>query len=363
MRPILKRALPRSCGLRTLPDFRGKSIGSHSWVRRWWAGEGGGLGKLANGAMAPAEWAYLAVTEARNRAYDREWLNATQAPIPVISVGNLAVGGSGKTPFAAWLAARLARWGMAPAMVLRGYGDDEVLLHRELNPTVPVFTGRKRALAVHQAAAAGCDVAILDDGFQHRALKRDLNMVLVAAHGWTAKRRLLPRGPWRESTRALRRADVAVVIRRAKESGAVSAEIRKAAPSVLLVECAVTPGALVPLHGGEPAHESSLRGSSVLGVASLADPRPFAAHLQEFADAVEVAAFPDHYPFRAVDADRLRARAAGRPLIMTRKEAVKLRPLVSSDEAAFVLYQRVEITSGAEELDAAIRRVLGGESS
>jgi tetraacyldisaccharide 4'-kinase len=315
-------------------------------------------------ALAPAEWAYHAATEVRNRAYDRHWLDAAQAAIPVISVGNLAVGGSGKTPFTAWLAGRVAQWGRAPAVVLRGYGEDEVLLHRELNAKVPVFTGRKRAGAVRDAAAAGCDVAILDDGFQHRALHRDLNMVLVAADGWTSRRRLLPRGPWRESSRALGRADVVVVVRKAvQDSRAVSAELRGAAPSALLVECAITPGALVPLHGEHQTAEPLLQGSSVLGVASLADPRPFAAHLHEIAASAELVAFPDHYPFRPVDADQLRSRAAGRPIIMTRKEAVKLRPLLPSSERAFVLHQRVEITSGAKQFDAAVRRVFGGSLS
>lgn len=314
--------------------------------------------------MAPAEWAYHAATEVRNRAYDGDWLDAAQAAIPVISVGNLAVGGSGKTPFTAWLAGRIVEWGRAPAVVLRGYGEDEVLLHRELNPMVPVFTGRKRAAAARDAAAAGCEVALLDDGFQHRALKRDLNMALVAADGWTSRRRLLPRGPWREGMRALGRADVVVVVRKAvQDSRAVSAEVRRAAPAVLLVECAITPGALVPLHGREQRNEPSLRGSSILGVASLADSRPFAAHLYELAASAELVAFPDHYPFGQVDADQLRAHAAGRPIVMTHKDAVKLRPLVPSSEPAFVLHQRVEITSGAEQLDAAVRRVLGGTHS
>ncbi len=336
----------------------------HSWLRRWWAGEGGALGSLADLALAPAEWAYQVATEVRNRAYDEGWLDAAQATVPVISVGNLAVGGSGKTPFTAWLAGRIVQWGRAPAVVLRGYGDDEVLLHRELNPMVPVFTGPNRVATVGDVAAAGRDIAILDDGFQHRALRRDLNMVLIAADAWTSRRRLLPRGPWRESTRALGRADVVVVVRKAvQDSRAVSAEIRRAAPSGLVVQCAITPGALVPLHGEHQTAEPLLQGSSVLGVASLADPRPFAAHLHEIAASAELVAFPDHYPFRPVDADQLRSRAAGRPIIMTRKEAVKLRPLLPGSERAFVLHQRVEITSGAKQLDAAVRRVFGGSLS
>lgn len=321
------------------------------------------LGRFADVSLAPAEWAYRTATAMRNRGYDSGWFAAVQAEIPVISVGNLAVGGSGKTPFTAWLADRISRWGREPAVVLRGYGTDEILLHREMNPTVPVFTGSRRVLAVRAAAAAGCNVAILDDAFQHRALRRDLNIVLVGADGWTRRRRLLPRGPWRESTRALTRADVVVVVRKTiQEADELSAELHRASPSAMLVECEIRPGSVVPLLGGKELPATGLARRSVLGIASLADPGPFEAHLRQLAASVELLAFPDHFPFTPTDAEQIVACAAGRPIVMTGKDAVKLRSLLPSSSPAYVLCQHVTLTSGAEQLDAAVWRVLEGGS-
>src|SRR4028118_2168103 len=140
----------------------------HGFVARWWAGEAGAAGKVLDAALLPAEWGFRGIVALRNRAFDRGILPAERVPIPVISVGNVGVGGAGKTPFAAWLAARLMGWGRRPAIALRGYGEDEVLLHRELDAEVPVFAAAKRAEAARDAIGAGYDAVVLDDAFQHR---------------------------------------------------------------------------------------------------------------------------------------------------------------------------------------------------
>src|SRR5688500_2241480 len=100
-----------------------------SWVPRWWEGHGGAWGKVADVALAPVEAAFRGIVSVRNRGYDRGLLSAEAPPVPVISVGNVAVGGAGKTPVAAWVAGRLSGWGRHPAIALRGYGADEVLVH------------------------------------------------------------------------------------------------------------------------------------------------------------------------------------------------------------------------------------------
>ena len=331
----------------------------HRWVYRWWNGDAGASGTAADLLLAPAELAYRSVSAFRNAAYERGWLEPERAPIPVISVGNIAVGGSGKTPFAAWLAGRLRAEGNQPAIALRGYGMDEVELHRELNPKVPVFVADRRAEAVRQAAGAGCDCAVLDDAFQHRQLSRDLDIVLVAAERWTGAPRLLPRGPWRESPAALARADVIVVVSKTDHTAGrrTAHTLAGLFPNMPIVRCAIEPSGLEPLHpNGSAAWD--LSGMDVLAVASLADPRPFAEHLRRLGSRVEVAAFPDHYPFQPADAHRLLDRAKGRPLLMTGKEAVKLRALVPRDAAAFVLRQAVRICEGEDQLDAALARAL-----
>jgi tetraacyldisaccharide 4'-kinase len=339
----------------------GARVRAHGWVRRWWSGEAGLAGRALDVALAPAEGLFRAGVAARNLAYDRGWLAAERAPLPVVGVGNLGVGGAGKTPLAAWIAARLQEWGCRPAVALRGYGADEVLVHRELNPEVPVITARRRIEAARRAAEEGAELLVLDDAFQHRALARDLDLVLVPVEGWSLRRRLLPRGPWREDATALRRAQVVVLTRKSapeETSARLAAEIRTAAGRPV-VECWLAPGALVPLHPSGPEGGPPV-GAAVLAVAALADPAPFAEHLRGRGYDVELAAFPDHHPYDPEDAARLLRRAGERPMVMTLKDAVKLKTLLPAGHPAYVLPQTVRITSGGELLDAALRRAVEG---
>ncbi|CAN5654605.1 tetraacyldisaccharide 4'-kinase [soil metagenome] len=331
------------------------------WVPRWWRGEGGGVGTALSAALWPAEQAYRATMAVRALAYDAV-LPVGRAPSPVISVGNIAVGGAGKTPVAAWLAARLAARGLRPAIVLRGYGTDEILVHREINPEIPVFAAVKRIDGALEAAAAGCNVVVLDDGFQHLRLHRDLDIVLVAAESWSPRPRLLPRGPWREGIGGLERAGVLLVTRKtasAEEAARVVQSLGQLAPEAICVSARIYPDRLVNLQeAGESRSLASLQGETVLAVASLADPRPFKRHLEDAGATVELVEFPDHHNFSASEAADLERRAAGRTLIMTRKEAVKLRPLLSVGCEAMVLQQDVEIETGRTALLRAVRTAV-----
>ncbi|HEX6038454.1 tetraacyldisaccharide 4'-kinase [Longimicrobium sp.] len=331
------------------------------FARRVWAGEGGALGAALRVALAPAEAAFRGIVAARNGAYDRGWMRSEQVGLPVISVGNVAVGGAGKTPFAAWLARRLADWGRKPAIALRGYGEDEIVLHRELNPDIPVFRGKRRADAAREALAAGRDTVVLDDAFQHRALARDLDLVLIPVEGWEPRPHVLPRGPWREGLDALARAHVIVLTRKSADAAraeTVAAEVARLQPGTPVIRVALLPSGLVPLRGGAGTTVDALAGRRVLAVAALATPEPFFATLRQAGAEVDAAAYPDHHPFSADDARALVARAAGRMLVMTHKDAVKLRALLPADADAWVLEQRVVIESGADALDVALRRAL-----
>jgi tetraacyldisaccharide 4'-kinase len=330
-----------------------------TWVPRWWAGEGGAAGTVLDVALLPAEGAFRGIAALRNGAYDRAVLRAERAPVPVVSVGNLAVGGAGKTPVSAWIAARLLGWGRRPAIALRGYGEDEVRVHRELNPRVPVFAAARRIEAARAAAEAGCDVVVLDDGFQHRALARDLDVVLIAAESWSARPRVLPRGPWREGPAALGRADVVVLTRKSAGRGRAEEVAREVAPWMEgkpVVSCHLAPGRLAPLREGGDVDPRTLAGQDVLAVAALADPAPFVAQLRAWGARVEEALFGDHHAFSAREAEALAARAGGRVVVMTRKDAVKLRDLYPGK--AYVLEQTVRFDWGEEALDAALLRAL-----
>jgi tetraacyldisaccharide 4'-kinase len=335
----------------------------HDWTLEWWAGGKGRLGSVADVALAPAEALFASLSATRNAAYERGWLPRHRAQIPVISIGNLTVGGVGKTPFSAWAARQLADWGLSPAIALRGYGSDEALVHAELNPDVPVYAGRRRAEGVARAVEAGRDVVILDDGFQHRAMHRDLDIVLVAAEGWSGRRRLLPRGPWRESITALARASVVVVTRKwasAERSLEIAGELRAASPGLEVATCHMAQSGVVPLHEPESGHPLDwMRGRAALAVASLADPEAFARQLELTGADVELMAFPDHHDFDAADARAILERAGGRAIVMTRKEAVKLRRLLPGDVPALVAEQRVELESEADAVLGSLRRAVG----
>lgn len=333
----------------------------HRWVGRWWNGEAGLAGRVADVVLAPAEWLFQGGVRVRNAAYDRGVLARVQASIPVISVGNLSVGGAGKTPFAAWLVGCLKAKGRAPAVVLRGYGSDEVLLHRELNPSVPVLADPCRAAAVERSAALGCDVAVLDDAFQHRQVNRDLDIVLVAAERPPLPLRLLPRGPFRETLRSLSRADLVVLTWKSSEGPPqrVLGGLDERCPRPV-VGCHIAPTRLVPLHGTDspPRPLESLLGERTLVVAALADPRPFRNNLAAAGARVEICSYPDHHDFTHAEAEELSRRAAGRTLVMTRKDAVKLRSLLLPELNAWILEQEVSIVWGADLLERTVDAVL-----
>ncbi len=288
-----------------------------------WEGKGGVAAKALSAAALPLEALYRSAVAMRSRAYDRGLLETRRAPVPVVSVGNLAVGGTGKTPLAAWVAALLAGAGHRPALVARGYGEDELLLHRRWNPDVPVHADADRVAAARRAAAAGADCVVLDDGFQHRRLARDLDVVLLAAeHPFPGP--LLPRGPWREPPEALRRADVAVLTRRVaapSRSDALEAAVGLAAPGLPTARVWLAPAGWRDLQGREAAPPEG----EVLSVAGVAGPEAFRRMVADATGrAVEGWAFPDHHAYGPGDVDAIRNRAQGRTVVVTEKDAVKL---------------------------------------
>lgn len=330
-------------------------------MRRWWAGEAGVLGSAVSTLTTPAESAFRGVVRARNAGFDRGWMRAEAVGVPVVSVGNIAIGGAGKTPFASWLVRRLAGWGRRPAVVLRGYGDDEVALHREWNPSIPVFAAPRRIDGARASVDAGCDVVVLDDAFQHRRIARDLDVVLVAAEGWTPAPRLLPRGPWREPPAALARADMVVVTRKTAsidDAARVESELRAMHPRLALARCALLPSRVVDLDGGRETTLEALGGRRVLAVAALAWPGPFVDHLRDAGAEVEAAIYPDHHPFDADDAARIAKRAGDRTIVMTAKDAVKLRGLLPPGADVRVLEQALIFEHGEDRIDAALHHAL-----
>lgn len=333
-------------------------------AERVWYGHGAGPA-TARTVLAPLAAVYGAVVGARGALYDRRILRSHELALPALSVGNLSVGGTGKTPVAAWVAGAMAAAGARPAVVLRGYGGDEPLVHAALTPGVVVVADPDRVRGVATARARGATAAILDDGFQHRRAGRRADVVLVSADRWTGAVRLLPAGPFREGLAALARASVVVVTRKAAGDACVEATL-----AALRARAAAVPTAVIRLElgelrawaGGAAARPlAALRGEALLAISAVGDPAAFEAQLGALGARVRPRRFRDHHAFTAGDAAALarEAAAARATPVCTLKDAVKLGPLwPSSAHPLWYVSQRVAVERGADELARAIGAAL-----
>jgi tetraacyldisaccharide 4'-kinase len=327
-------------------------------------------------ALAPLSWLFGAIVARRNAGFDRRARRSALAvpALPALSVGNLTVGGTGKTPVASWFVSRLRASGASPALVLRGYGDDEWRVHGLLTPGVPVVVAAERAVGLVTARREQCDCAVLDDAFQHRQVARLEDVVLVSADAWQEPLRLLPSGPYREPLESLNRASVAVITVKAASADTVQvvrAAIRRAAPSVPIAQLRLAPGgvrlaATIVGNAQSVPHELQhdmawLRGRETLLVSAIADPDAFGQQMAAAGAVVRHhAVFPDHHAFGAGDVSDIVARAGPSvAVVCTLKDAVKLVPLWPRAGAAlWYLSQTVVVEQGAEILEQVVARVL-----
>jgi tetraacyldisaccharide 4'-kinase len=334
-----------------------------SRIAEWlWYGEGR-LARLARLGLAPLEAVYASVVALRGALYAVDILSARKPRVPAVSVGNLEVGGTGKTPIAAWIAQQLACRGASPAVVLRGYGGDEPLVHARLNPAIRIVVSADRRVGVARAAELGADVAVLDDAFQHRRVRRAADVVLVSAERWTSGRRLLPAGPLREPPTALRRATAIVVTRRmatAARADDIAGELRRIAPRVPQAQVYLALSGVCDADSGRAMPLTMLDGSRVLAISAIGDPESFVGQLVQAGADVRAANFPDHYAFAARDAQRLaNAVEDGMLAVCTLKDAVKLAPLWPRQAPQlWYVSQRIDVEGGHDVLDAALTAVL-----
>lgn len=323
--------------------------------------------RFTRALLSPLSLGYRGTIAARNAMYDLGALGVATPPVPVVSVGNLTVGGTGKTPVAAWVARELAERGATPAIVMRGYGDDEPKVHRLLNPGLRVVVDADRVRGVSQAARDGCDVAVLDDGFQHRRIGRMVDLVLVSADRWQARQRVLPAGPWREPLKSLSRATGVVVTRKAVAEQVAADLCRQLAPlsgGKLGAVATLSLGELTDLQSGTIRSLETLRGQSVLLVAGIGDPSSLAAQVAAAGAEVQVRAFPDHHVYATSDIGTLTLEA-GRfdSVVCTLKDAVKLGPLwPRGAKPVWYVSQRVDLDVGRAGVEALLDRVIASRS-
>lgn len=326
----------------------------------WWSDAAGA--RTARALLAPLSALFARIVDVRGALYDRGVLRARTPRVPVLAIGNLTVGGTGKTPVSSWLATQLVSRGARAAIVLRGYGDDEPLVHARLTPTIPVVVNANRLEAIERAATAGADVAVLDDAFQHRRVARDADVVLVSADVPDAPERLLPTGPFREPATALVRASLVIVTRKAatiERARALAARVQTIAP---LVRIAIVHLALDAVRIGDrpPASLRSIAGRRVLAIAGVGNSAAFGEQLAQAGATVRMRAYPDHHPFTAADAQSLaRALRPDEMPLCTLKDAVKLLPLWPREAVAIgYVSQAVIVEEGEEAIDAILALVI-----
>jgi tetraacyldisaccharide 4'-kinase len=301
---------------------------------------------VALALLAVPAWLYGAAVRLRNRHYDRPDTRR-RAGLPVISVGNLTVGGTGKTPVVAWLARQLRSEGLRPAVVSRGYGGKAgkgpLVVSRgegplcgadrcgdephQLAATLPgtlVIVGSDRVSGAGEAQRLGADAVLLDDGYQHRRLARDLDILLLDAARPFGNRRLLPRGPLREPLSEARRADLVLITRSGADESfpAIEREVRRYNGTAPLLRVGHRPTGFVN-GDGDPADTPS----RAVAFCGIGDPGRFRIDLEALGVELDgFRAYADHHPYTAAEIGELvrLAAEADAPLVTTEKDLSRL---------------------------------------
>jgi tetraacyldisaccharide 4'-kinase len=324
--------------------------------------------------LIPLSWIY---GQAAIWQRERQSRRARALPVPVISVGNITCGGTGKTPAAEMIARDLLSLKRKPAFLSRGYargrpaeaGNDEFQVLARNLPGVPHFQGADRYRAGLEAIAAGADVLVLDDGFQHARLHRDLDLVLIDALRPFGGGYTLPAGLLREPLAALLQADLIGITRsnqvEPRTLSTLSAYLRNRFPGIrqLFLE---TDAVSWVSRAGETAPPPALRGRSVLAFCGIGNPEGFRRQLLSLGvEPAHLLCFPDHRRYTDADLQRISKRAKELhvdEVVMTQKDAVKVfaRESCRTESGGGWWYLRVEqrVARGAEEYGRALRRAL-----
>jgi tetraacyldisaccharide 4'-kinase len=312
--------------------------------------------------------AYGLAVYARRMLYKARIFRTRKAPLKVVSVGNLTLGGTGKTPFTIALAHILeSELKKNVCVLIRGYGWDEQAMLKNKLSDIPVLVGQDRARSALKAVKLyGSNTAILDDGFQHWELARDIDIVLVDSADPFGNSQLFPRGVLREPVRAISRADF-VVFTKADKKGAdiksLKDKIRLFNKDAAFLEAVHKSAYLYENKTRQRYDLSFVKGKRVFLLSSIGDPAYFEKTVKDLgADIAEHVAFPDHHNYRKADIDRVMARCAEKNfdlVVTTEKDIVKLNRLglYLRSYKVLVLAVELEIISGKELLVAGLNRL------
>ncbi|MCE2401627.1 tetraacyldisaccharide 4'-kinase [Candidatus Poribacteria bacterium] len=338
--------------------------------------------------LMPLSWLYGSIVWIRNYCFTSGIFKQKQLPCSVISVGNIVVGGTGKTPAVAAIAKLLENKGFQVAILLRGYkrrsseeimvvsddknrlcsreecGDEADMLTRQL-PNVPIVVGKQRYLTGEAAIDRfKSDVLILDDGFQHRQLARDVDILTIDATQPYGTGALLPIGTLREPITAIERADIILLTRTDAidtQIADLKAELNQLAPNKPILESKHQPTSLYWLncpdkHATIPI--KNLTGKRLLAVCGIGNPDAFVATLEAYnPEAVELFAFPDHHAYTESDLQQIEHQMQqyeAEWVVTTQKDEQKLASL-STELPIVVLAIELVIKDGEEDLMKALQ--------
>lgn len=322
----------------------------HDWVVETWYGTSG-RGRW----LLPLAWLFAGASRLRRGLYARGWLPSYRSPRLVVVVGNLTAGGAGKTPFVIWLGDALARRGLRVGVALRGYkstvgaarrltdadsasaaGDEAWMIRRRL--AMPVAVGARRAEAV-RLLEPDCDVILCDDGLQHYALARDIEIAVVDGMRGFGNGRRLPAGPLREPPSRLSEVDAVVVNGEGFDrAGAIRMRLE--------------PVAVVAFRDGSRRPLSEYAGREVVAAAAIGNPERFFSMLRAHGLRVETRTLPDHARFTPA----LAGAGRGKPVLLTEKDAVKCNGVGWSDAGYVEVAPVVEGEAAASLLETVVRR-------
>lgn len=308
---------------------------------------------------------YGAVTSVRNFLYKKKVLKSFKSKLYTISVGNLTTGGTGKTPITAEIANYLAQKGERPAIISRGYGgklsnkevnvisdglkinfgvldsgDEPFWLAENCKGTAILTCSSRVKSAKFAQEKLDCTKLILDDGFQHQKLSRDLNILVVDAEKQFSNGKVLPLGALRESVSQISRADKLVVVNKSfEERGAkIFARILKNKFKKPAFVCTMAPSEVYDIKSGEELNQEK----TVLAFSAIAQPEQFYALLKKY-DVVVTKDFPDHHIYTNTDLkelNELKVKYGAQAMVTTEKDAVKLKELIDENAEIFALRLR-----------------------
>ncbi len=333
----------------------------------WW-------GPLARAVLRASEVPYRWAVAWRNRRYEQGRAVVQRVSVPVVSVGNITAGGTGKTPLVAWLGQWFTQRGLRVAFVSRGYKsghgklNDEARVLRQIHPEIPHIQNPDRVAAARQAIRQfNAQVIILDDAFQHRRIHRDLDIVLIDALRPFGYRHLLPRGLLREPLNALRRADVVGLSRadavEAHHRQVIHDEITALAPHCGWIELAHKPSRLINAEGEESTLDR-LTACHVVAFCGIGNPKGFQATLGQLGCQIRgFHVFPDHHDYGRADLELLRnivatTQPAPEVILCTHKDLVKLDATAVAGVPVWAVDIEIDIGVGRRLLEETLERLL-----